>query len=114
MKIIEPDCYIECINGVFQLYLLKNKKEIKEDSTDKYKIGGYFIELDSAFKEIIRFRQNKKYSFKEDWKQTKLILNKYLFYKQEFNKYLCQIYNPIKKLKSELYIYEKNKLNYWK
>ena len=31
MKIIEPDSYIECINGVFQLYLLKNKKEIKEE-----------------------------------------------------------------------------------
>lgn len=114
MKIIEPDCYLEHINGVYHLYLLKNKKELKEDSEDKFKIGGYYIEIDSALKAIIKFRQHKKYSFKEDWKQSKLLLNKYLFYKQEFNKYLCQIYNPIKKLKSELFIYEKNKLNYWK
>ena len=42
MKIIESDSYIECVNGVFNLYLLKNKKEIKEDSIDQYKIGGYF------------------------------------------------------------------------
>ena len=42
MKIIEPDCYLEHINGVYHLYLLKNKKELKENNEDKFKIGGYY------------------------------------------------------------------------
>lgn len=106
MKIIEPDCYIECINGVFQLYLLKNKKEIKEDSTDKYKVGGYFMELDNAFKEIIRFRQHKKYTFKQEWKPVKLIFNTYIKVKNDFQTQLKQIYTPIHILKKELFNYE--------
>ena len=92
MKIVEPDCYIECVNGIFQLYLLKNKKELKEDSTDQYKVGGYFMELDNAFKEVIRFRKHKKYAFKEDWKHIKLVLNTYLTKKSQFQNQLKQIY----------------------
>lgn len=106
MKIIEKDSYIECVNGIFQLYLLKNKKEIKEDSESTYKIGGYFNDLDEAFKEIIRFRQHKKYAFKEDWKYIKLTLNIYLDKKNQFQKQLKQIYLPIRTFKRELFNYE--------
>ena len=114
MKIIEPDCYIEYKDGIYHLYLLKNKKELKEDDSNTHKIGGYFIDIDNAFKEIFRFRQHKKYPFKEDWKQIKLLFNKYVIYKNKFNEYLCQIYNSIKKLKYELFFYEEHKINYWK
>lgn len=114
MKIIENDCYIEYKDGVYHLYLLKNKKELKEDDINTHSIGGYFLTIDSAFKEIIKFRQHKKYSFKEDWKAEKLLFNKYKIYKQEFQKYLCQIYSPIEKLKKELFVYEEIKCNFWK
>lgn len=114
MKIIESDCYIEYKNGCFYLYLLKNKKELKENDEDTHKIGGYFIELDNAFKEVIRFRQHKKYSFKEDWKPIKLLLNKYIGYKKSFINLLKEIYTPIKRLKNELFVYDEHKINYWK
>ena len=114
MKIIEKDCYIEHIHGVYHLYFLKNKKEIKEDDSNTHKIVGYYTEIDSALKAIIIFRQGKKYPFKEDWKSEKLLFNKYKLYKQNFKDYLCQIYNPIKELKSKLFIYGENKINYWK
>ena len=103
MKIVEPDCYLEHINGVYHLYFLKNKKELKEDSEDKFKIGGYYIEIDSALKAIIKFRQHKKYSFKEDWKPIKINLSQYLKYKKEFNNLLCKIYDPVKKLRNKLF-----------
>lgn len=106
MKIIESDCYIECVNGIFQLYLLKNKKELKENSEDTYKIGGYFTDLDSSFKEVVKFRQHKKYPFKEDWRQVKTLLNNYLNQKKSLKKQLQSIYSPIQILKKELFNYE--------
>lgn len=106
MKIVELDSYIECVNGVFQLYLLKNKKEIKENSESTYKIGGYFNDLDSAFKEIIRFRQHKKYAFKSDWKTVKFTMAQYLKQKTLLQKQLKQIYLPIRSFKRELFNYE--------
>ena len=113
MKIIEKDCYIEYINGIYHLYFLKNKKELKEDNENTHKISGYFLTIDSAFKEIIKFRQHKKYPFKETWKSEKLMLNKYKLYKQNFKDYLCQIYNPIKKWRKELFVYEEVKSTFW-
>jgi len=106
MKIVESDFYIEYNDGVYQLYLLKNKKELKEDDKNTHKISGYFLNLDSAFKEVIRFRQGKKYIFKQDWKSPKLLLNKYLKHKQSFQKNLTNIYKAITKLRRELFIYE--------
>ena len=106
MKIIENDCYIEYKDGIYHLYLLKNKKELKENNEDKYRIGGYFIDIDFALIEIIKFRQNKKYSFKEDWKSLKLLLNKYLKHKQSFQNELKHIYLVISKLKKDLFNYD--------
>lgn len=103
MKIIEPDCYIEYKDGVYHLYLLKNKKELKETDENLYKLGGYFINIDNAFKEIVKFRKHKKYSFKEDWKPIKINLSQYLKHKKEFNNLLCKIYDPVKKLRNKLF-----------
>ena len=63
MKIIEPDCYIEYKDGVYHLYLLKNKKELKEIDENLYKLGGYFINIDNAFKEIVKFRKHKRFVY---------------------------------------------------
>lgn len=114
MKIIEPDCYIDYKNSTYHLYFLKNKKELKEDDKDLYKIGGYYTELDSAFKAVIQFRLNKKYPFKCEYKKLNKNLNLYLKYKKDFIKQLKQIYDPIKQLQKELFVYEDKKCNYWK
>ena len=61
MLLIEKDCKIQYESpGVFILYLLKNKKELKEDSEDSFKFGGCYVNLDNAFKEVVRFRKDKK------------------------------------------------------
>lgn len=118
MKIIERDCYIEYKNSVYTLYLMKNKKEkkeeVQEDATDTHKIGGYFIHLDSVFKAIIKFREHKKYSFKEEHVKLKVNIKAYIRYKKQFMKELTAIYKPITEFKNELFIYENKRSNYWK
>lgn len=105
MKIIEPDCFIEYKNGSYHLYVLKTKKELKEDNEDQFKIEGYYQELDSAFKQIIRFRQHKKYPFKEEWLNIKQKFNVYIKTKKNFKQLISKIYEPIKKFEKELFIY---------
>ena len=105
MKIVEPDCFIEYKNGSYNLYVLKTKKELKEDSDDQFKIRGYYQNLDSAFKEIIRFRQNKKYPFKEEWINIKQRFNIYLNTKKNFKQLISKIYEPIIKFKKEMFKY---------
>ena len=114
MKIIEPDCYIEYSNSVYVLHLLKNKKELKEDDTSTHVVGGYFMELDSSFKAIINWRKEKKYPFKCEYLKTESNFKKYRQFKKSFDKELTIIYNPIKQLQKELFVYEDKKCNFWK
>lgn len=64
MTIVDKDFKIECGES-YVLLFLKSKKEIKEDSENTFKIGGYFNKLENAIREVIKFRNNKKYPFKE-------------------------------------------------
>ena len=64
MTIVDKDFKIEC-GEFYILSFLKSKKELKEDSEDSFKIGGYFNKLENAIKEVIKFRNGKKYPFKE-------------------------------------------------
>lgn len=113
-KIVEQDSYIEYKDKSYHLYLLKNKKELKEDDTDKYKIGGYFNKLDSAIKEIIKFRKGKKYPFKQDYKKIKYLFNSYLNEKQKLSNILNITKFFVNKFKLELFKYDEHKLKYWK
>jgi hypothetical protein len=71
MTIEEKDLKIVYFKpGYYILYVLKNKKELKEDSEDLFRVYGYFTNLDSAFNSAIHFRKNKKYPFKETWKDV--------------------------------------------
>ena len=58
MTIEEKDFRIVFKSECFNLYLLKSKKELKEDSKDNFRIGGYFIQLRYAIKAIFRFRKS--------------------------------------------------------
>lgn len=74
MIIKENDFKIIFKDGCYTLYLLKNKKEKKEDPDD-FKIGGYYTTITSLIKKIISFRSSKKYSGKESITNLTKILN---------------------------------------
>ena len=61
MKIIEPDCYIEYKDGIYHLYLLKNKKELKE--TDENNL--YRSQLHRPRKRTEQSRSFEAYHFYE-------------------------------------------------
>lgn len=65
MIIEEKDFKIVFKDLCYTLYLIKSKKEIKEDVKESLKIGGYFTLIDNVIKEIISFRRSKKYPGKE-------------------------------------------------
>lgn len=105
MEIIEKDFKIECDSGVYTLYFLKSKKELKEDSKDQFKISGYYNVLYNAIKAVYKWRRSKKYPFKEDTTKLKLNLELYKQSMDELYKYSHIIYDPIIKLKQDL-LYE--------
>ena len=106
MIIEEKDFRIVHEHGAFVLQLLKNKKELKEDSVDKYKIGGYYMNIENAFKEVIRFRRDKKYTGKESPIQLSKDVKSYINIKEEFKVLINKIYDPVMDLKKELIKYD--------
>lgn len=104
--IVEKDFNIVFENNCFVLNLLKNKKELKEDSTDKYKVGGYFILLENALKAAIRYRNNKKYSAGESALLLTKDLKSYMKCNQDFKILINSIYDPIYELKKKLIRYD--------
>lgn len=86
--------------------LLKNKKELKEDATDKYKVGGYFIALESALKAVISYRNNKKYTAGESALLLIKDLKSYIKCNRDFKVLINSIYDPIYELKKELIRYD--------
>lgn len=78
MIIEEKDFRIIFNEDHYVLYLLKSKKEIKEDSSDTFKIGGYFVNLRNAIKRAYKFRTDKKYPGKELSETIKLDVKEYM------------------------------------
>lgn len=106
MIIEEKDFKIKREHDSFVLYLLKNKKELKEDSVDKYKIGGYFIKIESAMKEVVRFRKDKKYTGGESFKILQRDIHVFLDTKKLLDTLINSVYYPLIELKKKLFIYE--------
>lgn len=90
MIIEEKDFKIIFKDSCYTLYLIKSKKEIKEEVNESLKIGGYFTVIDNAIKKIISFRLSKKYPGKEK------------------PKLLAQQLNEIKQIRNKLDLIMKN------
>ena len=54
MIVIEKDFKIEQTKDYFILSFLKTKKELKEDSGESYKLGGYYRHIENAVKAALR------------------------------------------------------------
>lgn len=65
MEIKEKDFKIVFLENSYVLYVLKNKKEKKEDSESEFKISGYYTSFLCLILKIIEFRSSKKYPGKE-------------------------------------------------
>lgn len=65
MKIVEKDFKVELTDNYFTLSFLKTKKELKEDSTDSYKLGGYYNHFRNTLIAVLSWRESKKYPFAE-------------------------------------------------
>lgn len=98
MIIEGPDFRIECGDRSYTLFLLKNKKENKDD--DKFKVAGYYISFISILKAIIKFRKSKKYSGNEKPSDMIENLEEFKTIKNQLNSVLNYSYDPIIKLKN--------------
>ena len=98
MIIEGPDFRIECDDRSYTLFLLKNKKENKDD--DKFKVAGYYISFISILKAIIKFRKSKKYSGSEKPSDMIENLEEFKTIKNQLNSVLNYSYDPIIKLKN--------------
>ncbi len=103
--IIEKDFNIVREYGCFTLNLLKNKKELKENATDKYKVGGYFMNIENALGAVILYRKDKKYTGKEPYLPLITDVRSYVSIKRDFEVLINSIYDPIYELKKELINY---------
>lgn len=65
MIVIEKDFKIEQSKDYFALHFLKTKQELKKDSTESYKIAGYYRHIENAVKAVHSWRLHKKYPFAE-------------------------------------------------
>ena len=103
MIIKEKDFTIEHDKHCFVLHLLKSKKELKEDSEDSYKVGGYFVLLENALHSAIIWRIGKKYPFKESYTELK---DNYVNYKKHLtllNNFISSINLPIITIKEHIF-----------
>lgn len=106
MNIIEPDFKLIWDQQNYVLYLLKNKKEIKEDSTSDFKVGGYYTSIFSALKDVYQYRKHKKYPGKESYESLRTLLLKHKRTEESLCKIAEIIYLPILNLKKEIIRYE--------
>ena len=92
--------------GYYTLYVLKNKKELKEDSSSSFKVIGYYVSLYSALKRVLAYRRDKKYSGKESDKDLLILLKQLREAMNAFDQIKDWIYQPILELKTRLIKYK--------
>lgn len=117
MTIEEPDFKIKYDNSCYILYLLKTKKEIKDetktipkeilestiDPVEVFKTQGYYSVLYYAIKAALKWRMDSKYPFKESHIS---FYNSFLEYNhaiKDLELYSKKIYDPINVLKKEIF-----------
>lgn len=108
MTIEEKDFKIVFKQECFNLYLLKSKKELKENSEDNFKIGGYFTQLRFAIKAVYRFRKTKGYPGKEKAEDAWKFFEEYSLIEDSLYKIGKSIYIPVIKLQEKILNNEKS------
>ena len=103
MTIIEKDFKIEHSKDYFTLYFLKTKKELKEDSENSYKIGGYYVHLKNALFGVQNWRADKKYPFKEMAKYLSSSIVKLVMADKKLKEYSSILKSSILQLKNKIY-----------
>jgi len=105
MEIREKDFYIKKENGCYVLYVLRNKKELGKLPKEIYKVEGYYTELKNAFKKLLKYRMNKKYTGGQSYKDLSYYINLYLFNLNKLKDHIYFVYTPIYLVKSNLKSY---------
>lgn len=100
MIIVDTDYRIELEDRCFTLYVLKNKKEIKEGD-NLFKVEGYYTQFKCVLKAIVRYRLGKKYPGKESVNSIKEDIDNYNKY-EKFLTSVVNIQSPIIKLKNRI------------
>lgn len=102
INIVENDFKIVEGNECYTLNVLKSKKELKENAEDKFRVYGYYRLIESALKAAILFRQDKKYPGKESAHSLITLTASLIKIKDNFNKLVNKIYDPITSLKESI------------
>ena len=108
MIIQEKDFKIIFNDDHYVLYLLKSKKELKENNEDNFRVGGYFIQLKYAIKGAYKFRKSKNYPGKENPEEILKYFEEYLSIEKSLYKLSRSLYTPIINLKEKILNYEKS------
>ena len=104
----ESDFFIKKEPNQFVVYLLKGKKELLENSEDKYKIGGYYYDITCALKSVLAFRKSKKYPGKESFDESIPLLKAFIKRQNNFNIKINILYKKIFEIKENLNLYGRN------
>lgn len=107
MKILEKDFKIDIDEEKCVLFTLKSKKEIKEDDTETYKICSYSSSIKGILSSVIKFRESKKYPFKESSKPIKILLSQHKQALESINLLMKSIEEPIFHLKNKIFNVDK-------
>ena len=102
MNIVEKDFKIIANDADYTLYVLKSKKELKEDSEDTFKVYGHYQLMESALKAAISFRRDKKYPGKESVSELLRLYKIYILIRDQFEVKILAIYDSISKIKSKI------------
>lgn len=103
MQIIEKDFTISHDGDCWTLHLLKSKKELKENSKESYKTGGYYTDIFNAINAALQWRQHKKYPFKEPIDGLKKAIKNYKNAKAELKTASTIFYQSIFTFKKEVF-----------
>ena len=105
MNIIESDFKLIKEDSYYTLSVLKNKKELKEDSDSSFKVIGYYVSVYSALKSVLAYRQDKKYPGRESDKDLAKLLYQFKDTMCILTKVQNIIYKPLFELQTRLIKY---------
>lgn len=95
MDIKEKDFKIIYEHNQYVLYVIKSKKELKDDDKDAFKLYGYYTFVENALQAVVKFRKDKKYPGKETITQLKLDIIELRNTRESLYNASESIYNPI-------------------
>lgn len=117
MKIIEQDFKIEHDGFCFVLYFKKTKKELKEKSKEEleeeldkadeiinpFKIHGYYSVLKNALYQVLKWRKDSKYPFKESSFEFEKTYKLFIKAENKLNNYSNFIFDSITDLENLIF-----------